>query len=217
MINLTNTEISKIEPPDHEKTISDSKITGLKLRIAKNSGIKTFYLYYKIAGKQRKYRIGKLGDIGVPAAREVASKLRAKIALGEDPQLDRLTERKANKQETGALLRTFLESQYYPWAKVHQKAYYRTKQVLEHNFKTFMNKRMDSISKSDIDNWQKLRLFKGKKPSTINREMTSLIAALNKAVEWEIIKFNPLSGRKRLKVDSRGVVRYLSANEEKRL
>ena len=66
MKNLTNSIVSKLEPTDKEQTISDSKITGLKIRVGKlPKGTKTFYLYYKISGKQKKYRIGKFGDIGV--------------------------------------------------------------------------------------------------------------------------------------------------------
>ena len=36
-------------------------------------------------------------------------------------------------------------------------------------------------------------------------------------MEWEVIISNPLSGRKNLKTDKNGVVRYLSADEEARL
>jgi integrase len=36
-------------------------------------------------------------------------------------------------------------------------------------------------------------------------------------VEWEIIDANPLAGRKNLKTDKKGVVRYLSEAEESRL
>jgi integrase len=44
-----------------------------------------------------------------------------------------------------------------------------------------------------------------------------LKAALQKAVDWELLDRHPLERLKPLKVDRRPVVRYLSSNEEKRL
>ena len=216
MSNLTNTEIGKLEPQSKEYVISDTEIKKLKIRITP-SGNKTFYLYWKKAGKLNKYRIGLFGDIGIPAARKSAEKLLAKIALDENPQADRAKERVVQKQEAGAILRIFLDEQYYPWSIHHQKAPDRTKQILEFNFKLFMNRRMGSITRSDMDLWSRNKLAEGIKSTTINRATSAIVAVLNKAVEWEIINSNPIGKRKRLKVDKRGVVRYLSADEESRL
>ena len=216
MRTLTNIAINNLEIKSSEYVVSDTEIPKLKIRVAK-SGSKTFYLYWKKQGKLNKYRIGKFGEIGIPAARKAAEKLLAKISLDENPLEDRKAERVVQKQEAGAVLRTFLDEQYYPHAKSHQKSPQRTRQILEYNFKSFMNNRMSSITKSDLDHWSRKKLASGLNPKTINRASTALVSVLNKAVEWDIIKFNPLSGRKRLKVDSNGVVRYLSDDEESRL
>ena len=210
--NLTNTDIGKLEPKSKEYVVSDTEIKKLKIRVT--SKAKTFYLYWKKDGRLNKYRIGLFGDIGLPAARKAAEKLLAKISLDENPPEDRIATRKTTAREASSKLDAFLNDLYYPWAKSHQKAFLRTKQSRKVNWKTFHNRRMSSITKSDIDGWQKEQLVKGKKPSTINRQLTALVAALNKAVEWEIIENNPIKGRRRLKVDSGGVVRYLSPDEE---
>jgi integrase len=215
--NLTNTAIGKLEPDEKkEYVVSDTEIQKLKIRVTPK-GSKIFYLFWKKNGKQNKYRIGKFGDIGLPAARKSAEKLLAKISLDENPQADRAKERVVQKQEAGAILRAFLDEQYYPWSIQHQKAPDRTKQILEFNFKSFMNNRMGSITKSDMDRWSRKKLAEGINPTTINRATSAIVAVLNKAVEWEIINSNPIGKRKRLKVDKRGVVRYLSADEESRL
>ncbi len=192
MSSLTNTDISKLEPQEKEYVVSDTLIKKLKVRIAK-SGSKTFYLYWKKGGKLHKYRIGKFGDIGLPTARKSAEKLLAQIALGENPQADRKAKRSSQKQEANSLLRAFLDELYYPYAEQHQKTPWRTRQILESNFGHFMNRRMDSITKSDMDKWSRERLSEGIKPASINRCATALIAALNKAVEWEVINLNPLT------------------------
>lgn len=216
-IKLSNSVVKGLPIPDKNDQIQgDTAITGLKVRVTKN-GTKTFYLYYKFDGKNRKYRIGKFGDIGVPEARDVAKKLHARIELGEDPQETLLADRKQQKVEKASKLKTFLDEKYYPHAEKHQKSPRRTKQILTSNFDHLMNKLMDQITPWLMDKWQKERIAKGIKPSTINRATTAIKAVLNKAVEWGIIKENPLGKRKRLKVDTRGVVRWLSEDEEKRL
>ena len=47
--------------------------------------------------------------------------------------------------------------------------------------------------------------------------MAGLRAALAKAVEWNLLDENPLKTIKPLKTDKAGIVRYLTAGEEKRL
>jgi integrase len=223
---LTNTKIGNLEiklntkgkykgkPKDY--VVSDTEIPKLKIRVTPAGG-KIFYLFWKKNGNQIKYKIGKFGDIGLTAARKAAEQLLAKITLNKDPQAERKEERVVQKQEAGAILRAFLDNHYYPFADSHQKAPDRTRQILEYNFKGFMNNRMGSITKSDMDRWSKKKLAEGISPETINRASSAIVAVLNKAVEWEVIGLNPLSGRKNLKTDKRGVVRYLSEEEETRL
>lgn len=197
--------------------ISDKKVTGLKVRVARGSKFKRFYLYYKIAGKQRKYPIARFGDLGVPAAREVARKHQARIALGEDPQADRMKERKERARKQVSLLRKFLNEKYYPWIETDQRSSQRTKQIIEFNFKGFMSRDMSTIVSGEVDRWQQDRLVSGVKPSTINRALNAFKAVLSKVVEWDVIRENPIQSRKKLKVDSRPVIRYLSEDEETRL
>ena len=51
----------------------------------------------------------------------------------------------------------------------------------------------------------------------MNRELDTLRAALNKAVQWGILKSNPMASVKRSKVDSAAPIRYLLPDEDKRL
>lgn len=47
--------------------------------------------------------------------------------------------------------------------------------------------------------------------------MGSISGVFSRAVEWEYIDTHPLAKLKQLKVDSKGVIRYLTADENKRL
>jgi len=225
-INLTNAWIKNAKPPEKYDSIQgDSKIKGLKIRITKK-GTKTFYFFYKAkkTGRQGKYRIGAFGDIGVPEARKIAENLAAEVRLGGDPQAEKVATRKQRQEkkkkaedDKNAVLSAFLKEKYYPWAKGHQKSFKNTKYLLEHNFQLLYSKRMDKITIWDIEKWQKQKLDNGIQRSTINRAVTALKAVLNKAVELNIIDSNPIAARKGKKPDKKGVIRWLSEDEEKRL
>jgi integrase len=51
----------------------------------------------------------------------------------------------------------------------------------------------------------------------LNRQLDTLRAALQKAIEWHVIEPHPLRGLKRLKVDDAERVRFLTLAEENRL
>ena len=53
------------------------------------AGVKSYILQYGIHGRQRKYTIGRHGDITADKARAEALALRGKITDGIDPQADR--------------------------------------------------------------------------------------------------------------------------------
>ena len=225
-INLTNSWISNAKASTKFDSIQgDSKVPGLKIRITKK-GTKTFYYFYKTkAGRQGKYRIGRYGDMGVPEARKIAENLAAEVRLGGDPQAEKVEARKQHKEEKKkavndrlAKLGVFLEEEYYPWAEAQQKrSLNHTKTLMKRNFGFLNSTHMNQITPWSIDKWQKSQLDKGIQPTTINRALSALIATLNKAVERKVISENPLAGRKAIKTDKKGVIRWLTEDEEKRL
>lgn len=226
-INLTNAWIKNAKAPEKYDSIQgDSKIKGLKIRITKN-GTKTFYFYYKAkkTGRQGKYRIGAFSDIGVPEARRIADNLAAEVRLGGDPQAEKVEVKKQHREHKKktvndrlAKLSVFLDEEYYPWAEAQQKRSLKhTKSVMRRNFGFLNSTRMDLITPWVIDKWQKSELDKGNQPTTVNRALSALMAALNKAVERKVISENPLAGRKAIKTDKKGIIRWLSEDEEQRL
>jgi len=161
-MKLTNSAINAIQPTEKEQELSDSGVAGLKIRVSKNTGTKTFYLiYYNSNGRKRKYRIGRFGDIGLPAARKVAQKLKVEIAMGRDPQEEKIGNREEVKRRKISSLRSFLDYQYYPWAEQNQESPYRTKEILERNFKILMGKQISSITCWEIQKWRQLELKRG--------------------------------------------------------
>lgn len=76
---------------------------------------------------------------------------------------------------------------------------------------------LEDINHWMIDRWRAERLKASKKPSTVNRDITSLKALLAKAIEWELLTTHPLAKLKPIKTDKNSKVRYLQPEEEIRL
>jgi integrase len=77
--------------------------------------------------------------------------------------------------------------------------------------------KLDEIKLAHVETWRLARQEAGIKPGTINRDIATLRAALNRAVEWGLLETHPLARMKQLKVDRKRKPRYLSPDEEKRL
>jgi len=79
-----------------------------------------------------------------------------------------------------------------------------------------------NVTLSDITAWsvEKQRsawVKAGAKTMIVNHKINYLKTALNKAVAWGLLQKNPLTSVKPAKVDNRGVVRYLTYEEDIRL
>jgi len=211
--------IANIAPTGTDHEVKIKGIKGLTIRVSA-LGFTTYYLYYTIKGRKRKYKIGKTEDIDLATAIKLVEQTRAKVALGEDPAKQRTESRKAKKANKAEKLRKYLDEIYFKHIDSNltkHKSAKRTKYILEHNFKCFMQKNIAKITRTDIEDWIQGEIDRGIKNSTINRAFTSLRACFNHAVDKNLITANPCKGIKRLPVTERGVVRYLSPEEEKRL
>ncbi|MHC8313340.1 phage integrase [Pseudomonas sp. GT1P32] len=114
-------------------------------------------------------------------------------------------------------LRQFIDDTYMPWFKTHYKGHEKTLYTLDNSFEAIMSQRLDAITSRDLDQIRTGWMQSGNKPSTVNRKMGSISGLFSRAVEWEYIGSHPMDRLKALKVDSMGLVRYLDADETKRL
>jgi integrase len=76
---------------------------------------------------------------------------------------------------------------------------------------------MTSIDKPRLETWRSNERRKGKKPTTVNRDIAALKAVLSKAAEWEILEKHPLAKLKPIKTDPYGTGRTVTDEEEARL
>ena len=94
---------------------------------------------------------------------------------------------------------------------------YEYRRVLNVNCKTFTNTPLKDFDIRMVEKWRLKLLASGKTPNTVNRIYTNFRASLSKAEEWGLIDEHPLLKMKPIRTAQKSIVRYLSAEEEKRL
>lgn len=154
--------------------------------------------------------IGSLDDFTLSEAREEADGLRGDVARGKDPHAEK---RAANASSLGL----FLEKEYGPWVTANRQTGAETLRRLAATFGEFDPLPLKDITLARVERWRTGRLLAGIKPSTVNRDLASLRSVLSRAVDFGVLREHPLSKLKASRVDERGVVRYLTPDEERQL
>jgi integrase len=156
----------------------------------------------------------------VAQARDLAKQYAARVTAGENLQVTKQQARTAVQQAKLHTLSGFLEYKYGPWLLAERPEKRRSVEVLQRlhaNFASWLDRPMAELSPWLIDKWRAEQRKHGKAQSTINRDVTGLRSVLSKAVVWKILETHPLAPVKPLKVDTAGVIRYLTPDEEIRL
>jgi integrase len=206
---ITQKLINSIITDEKAYRIHDTVQPGLFIRVLP-SGHKSFMVTW---GRNKNSTLGRVGVMTLDQARTEAAQYLADAHAHGEP-LAVSSNRKGAALPT---LRNFIDETYLPWFKAHHKGHDKTLHTLDNNFESIMNQRIDAISGRDLEQIRTAWLQSGNKPSTVNRKMGSISGVFSRAVEWELISTHPLERLKALKVDSMGTVRYLSADENKRM
>lgn len=211
---ITVTNIKNLSPED--KRLNDTEISGFHARITP-TGLITYYLFYRLNGKQVNYRLGIDGQMTPAQARDLAKNKIAEVTQGVDVQAVRKHDRTKSKFTKLSTLRFFLEEKYAPWLKSRNpKTAYKTIKAFESSFPALMDFQLSDINAWEIEKWRNKRLTDGVKPATTNRQINTIKGCLSRAVEWGAIDSHDLNKVKTLTVDN-SKVRYLSKDEETRL
>lgn len=215
LAKLTNRSVKAIKAKKLPYDVRDTEIKGFLLRV-RPSGSMTYFLQYRNAdGLQKHYKIGTAGNLSPVQARDIAEKKSGEISSGIDIQEDRKLKRKEAERTRFNTLGGFLHNTYKTWALAHlRKGEDQIKRV-DRNFDYLSARPLSEVNAWVIDKWRSERLKDGISKVTVNRDIASLKSVMSKAVEWDVIPYNPLAKIKPIKVNSLGRVRYLTASEEK--
>lgn len=187
--------------------VRDTKLVGFTLR-CRRSGVHTYRVQ---TGRGKWLTLGTADKLTPQQARDEATKVLAAVSLGADP----VEERRAKR---GALtLEAFVRDVYAPWALAHLETGAETVQRLAATFAVLHDVKLADLSGWHLERWRTSRRKAGVRPSTINRDLNDLRAMLARAVQWKHLRAHPLADVKPERTDRRGSIRYLSADEERRL
>jgi len=203
---LTQAVIEKLPVPVKTEDHRDARLKGLVLRVTP-SGVKSFYCEY---ARGKRIWLGRADALGLAEARESARAVLSEVYRGVDPV-------EARKPKPGVpTFRAFPDGDYATWAKANQKARKQNLNRLATAFKPLLDKRLDEITGSDGERWRAGEIARGLSLETINRDISSIKAAFNRAVDWELIETNPLAKVKKSRTDDCLKVRFLSDDERAR-
>lgn len=204
---LTQAMVEKFPISAKAKDYRDTRLKGLILRVMP-TGVKSFYCEY---ARGKRVWLGRADAVGLTEARESARAILSEVYRGLDPI-------EARKPKRGVpTFRAFLDGDYGLWARANQKAHKQNLKRLATAFKAMLDKRLDEITALDVERWRAAEIERGLSLETINRDISSIKAAFNRAVEWELIGTNPLAKVKKSRTDDCRKVRFLSFDEETRL
>nr|WP_315416353.1 site-specific integrase [uncultured Pseudomonas sp.] len=206
---LTAKLLGSLQVTGNEYEVHDTTVGGLFVRVTA-AGAKSYVVSW---ARGRKKTLGRVGILTLDQARTEATQYLAEARAHGEP----LAVTQGRRGATLPTLRDFVDDTYMPWFKAHHKGHEKTQHTLSNNFDPIMSQRLDAITGRDLEQIRTGWMQAGNKASTVNRKMGSISGVFSRAVEWEYIDTHPLAKLKQLKVDSKGVIRYLAAEETMRL
>ena len=213
---LTQSDFEHIPPcPDgkHRVEYCDTTVPGLYLEVRATSPHQgTLYLRFKNRFRKTAHeRIGTTQEMTLKQARERARQLKAKIALGADPQAD------TRQRKAVPTWNAFFADQYLPHAKQNKRTWKNDEEM--HRLRLsdrFGETPIDRISRQQVQTFHNELREEGLAPATADHYLKLIRHGLNLAVDWGLIATNPAAKVKQFNVDNQ-IERYLSDDELKRL
>ena len=208
---LTVRMVAGLKPEATVYEVADMELKGFAIRV-RPSGIKTYYVRYRLPNRrQGRVKLGQAAAMGAEQARDLAKLRLGELYRGDDPA-------EARRAARAMTLCEYLKDVYEPWLLKSRRPISAKESLrrMRTGFKGFLDKPLAEIHAFGIEQWRTKRL-KECKPATVNRDLATLKAALNRAVDWGHLKESPLRRVKQAKEDRSKRVRYLTDDERKAL
>lgn len=169
-------------------------VPGLAVQIFPGNATRaTYSLYYRAAGKARRYKVGYFPTTPIAEARKRTQKLLNKIADGGDPQGDRIAARTATVDTVEAVAKQFVQKHCIAKGR---RDWRQTERILQKHFVAKFGKRaLAEIKRREIaDLLDDIAVKKGKReggPIAANRTLAAIRKLFNWALNREIIETTP--------------------------
>ena len=198
--------LKQLRPKSRPYEVRDTRLTGFMLRV-QPSGYMSYVCEY---GRGRRLTIGSTAIFTPSQARDEAKLILADAIKGIDPSA-------ARNRCKSLTLKSFIEEKYRPCVQQEHRSGDKTADRILSRFSDFENAKLIDITPWRVEKWRRKRAKAGVKPTTLNRDIASLKAALSKASYWGLIDSNPIRKVKLSKLDRSPNVRFLDPAEEERL
>ncbi|MEY4591438.1 MAG: hypothetical protein RIR18_333 [Pseudomonadota bacterium] len=167
--------------PDNRRRVDffDTRMQGLVLEVRRSGGATYHVRYYDMAGRIRQMKIGCTSLISLTQARQKAREWRARVALGDDP----LVERRARR--CVLTLDAFVRDHYLPYAKAHKRSWKTDETLLRVRIQPrWGNLPMDAITRTELVDFHNELRAQGLCAATANRHLVLLRFVFNQAIRW---------------------------------
>ena len=189
--------------------VHDTTVTGLFVRVTA-AGHKAYVVRW---ARGKKKTLGRVGILTLEKARKEAIQYLAEANEHGEP----LAVSQKRSDAAMPTLDSFLADTFEPWANAHHRDAVNGNRAIRRSFADLLGLSLDQIDAKRIEQLRTGWLAGGLAPASANRNITRLKGVLSRAVEWGVLESHPLTKVRRLKVDKRGRVRYLTTEEEKAL
>ena len=212
-VKLTDTYLNKsIKPPSEGRVeVFDSQEDNLCLRVS-STGSRSWCIYYRLGGKNRKFTIGSYPTYSIAEAREEAATVKKTVARGLDPVAERKKEKEAyvDPDRVEVMADLFIERHAEKRLKASTARDYKAHFRL-YIIPAWKGRSVASLTRKDVISL--LDKVEDRAPIQANRVHSTLSKWFNWMVdERAILGFNPIARmRKRSPENKRS--RILSDNE----
>jgi integrase len=203
-LNFTKGNIDALPLPESKHVIyHDTRVPGLIIRVFA-TGVKSFSLYRRIAGKTENITIGKYSKMSPEQARKEAEKLNGKIAEGMNPAEEKRSLRA--ELTLGDLFDYYLVNH----AKIHKRTWKYDQNMFRLYFSHWRKRRISTLARREVQNLHgKMGNENGE--AQANRAFALLNTIFEKGKEWGYTGENPCLKLNKFRLHSRE--RFLQESE----
>ena len=148
---INNTLLGTLTAGDVPVEVNDTELKGFGLRV-QPSGIMSYFVRYRIKGKQSRLVIGRTTEFTPAQARDAARSILASVNLGADPVE---TRKPVIAPKT---LGEFMEQDYTPWATTHRKSATSAIARIKNNFLDHWDRPLSDLNAWNVEKWRQKRL-----------------------------------------------------------
>lgn len=208
---ITITLLDGLKPKLTPYEVRDTKLPGFMVRVQPSGAVS----FIAQIGRAKRVTLGRYPACTLKRAYKLA--LKALSAAEEGATTSQVKALVHPAIDDPLTLRSFVDRTYRTWLVQNRKSGAAESARLISAFPSLLDKPLSHVSAWAIEQWRTDRLKSGTKPASINRDLNTLKACLRRAVDWGDLAIYPLGTVKPMKVDTRGVVRFLSEEEESAL